>query len=98
MKGIGKGDILADINFRAKTKKIRLMNIMHVPGVDGKILSLKVLDQRGFESHITGGWICIMKGTEVYTEVSLGGELYKVKMKIVSAQETRADEARREQT
>src|SRR5882724_1690369 len=47
-----------------------------------------------------------MKGTEVYAEVSLGGELYEVKMKIVpsqetaaiKSQETRADEARREQT
>jgi len=47
-----------------------------------------------------------MKGTEVYTEASLGEELYKVKMKIVpsqemaaiKSQETRADKAREEQT
>ena|SRR5882724_584362 len=98
VKGIGKGDILADINFRGKTK-IRLTIVMHIPSVDGKILSLKVLDQRGFESHIARGQICIMKGMEVYAEVSLGGEeLYEVKMKIIPAQETRANEGRREKT
>ena len=63
---------------------------MHVSGVDGKVLSLKVLDQKGFESCIAEGWIRIMKGTEVYTEASLGGELYKLKMKIVPSQETAA--------
>jgi len=57
MKGIGKGDILAEINFRGKTKKIMLMNVMHIPDADGKVLSLKILDQRGFESHIAGGHI-----------------------------------------
>src|SRR5882724_10683827 len=98
VKGISEGDILADISFRGKTKKIRLTNVMHVPSAEGKILSLKVLDQRGFESHITGGRICITKGTEVYAEASLGKELYEVKMKIVPAQETRADKIRREQT
>ena len=67
MKGIGEGDILADINFWGKTKKIRLTNVMHLLGADGKILSLKVLDQRGFESHISGGWIHIMKGAEVWS-------------------------------
>jgi len=98
MKGIGEGDILADISFRGETKKIRLTNVMHIPSADGKILSLKVLDQRGFKSHIAGGQIHITKGTEVYAEASLGGELYEVKMKIVPAQETRANETRREQT
>jgi len=70
------------------------------------VLSLKILDQRGFESHIAGGWIRIRKGTEVYTKASLGKELYKVKMKIVhsqemaaiKSQETRANKARKEQT
>ena len=55
---------------------------------DGKILSLKVLDQKGFESHIVRGHIHIMKGAEVYMEASLGGELYEVKMKIVPSQES----------
>jgi len=106
VKGIGEGDILAEINFQGKTKKIRLTNVMHIPGADGKVLSLKVLDQRGFESRITGGRIRIMKGTEVYTEASLGEELYEVKMKIVpsqemaaiKSQETRANIARKERT
>src|SRR5882724_9872192 len=47
-----------------------------------------------------------MKADKIYTEGSLGGELYEVKMKIVpsqetatiKSQETRADEARRERT
>src|SRR5882724_5860384 len=57
VKGISEGDILAEINFQGKTKKIRLTNVMHIPGADGKVLSLKVLDQRGFKSRIAGGWI-----------------------------------------
>jgi len=72
VKGIGEGDILAEISFRGETKKIRLTNIMHVLSAVGKILSLKVLDQRGFKRYITGGQIHIMNGAEVYEEVSLG--------------------------
>jgi len=63
---------------------------MHLLGADGKILSLKVLDQRGFESHISGGWIHIMKGAEVYTKATVGRELYEVKIKIVPLQEKAA--------
>ena len=85
MKGISEGDILADIIFRGETKKIRLTNIMHILSADGKILSLKVLDQGGFKSYIAGGQIHIMKGAEVYAEASLGEELYEVKMNIIPA-------------
>ena len=60
---------------------------MHVPGTDGKILSLKVLDQKGFECQIYGGRVCIMKNAETYTEASLGRELYEVKLKIVPSQQ-----------
>ena len=60
---------------------------MHIPGADGKILSLKVLDQKGFECRIYGGRVHIMKNAETYTEASLGGELYKVKLKIVPSQQ-----------
>jgi len=67
---------------------------LHIPGADGKVLSLKVLDQRGFEHHISGGRIQIIKGAEVYTKASLGRELYEVKMMIVPSQETRPHEAR----
>jgi len=60
---------------------------MHVPGVEGKILSLKVLAQRGFESHILADHIHIMKSGKTYTEALLGGELYEVKMKVILLQE-----------
>jgi hypothetical protein len=88
VKGVGKGDIVADIEYRGKPTRIRLTQVMHVPGADGNILSLKVLDQKGLEMHIVGGCVRIMKNDEVYTEASLGGELYKVKMKIVPPQES----------
>ena len=47
VKGLGEGDIVADIEFQGKVTRIRLTQVMHVPGTDGKILSLKVLDQKG---------------------------------------------------
>ena len=59
VKGVGKGDIEVDIEFQGDTTQIRLTKVMHVPGADGKILSLKVLDQKGFKSHIIGGRVCI---------------------------------------
>jgi len=86
VKAIGEGDIIADIKFQDKTTRIRLTQVMHVPGADGKILSLKMLDQKGFETHITRGHIHIMKVDEIYTEASLGEELYEVKMKIIPPQ------------
>ena len=55
VKGVGEGDIVADIEFQGKVTRIRLTQVMHVPGADGKILSLKVLDQKGFECWIYGG-------------------------------------------
>ena len=61
---------------------------MHTLGADGKILSLKVLDQKGFESHqIMGGNVKIMKYNLIYAEVSLGGELYKVKLNIIPSKD-----------
>ena len=81
VKGVGEGDIMADVEFEGKTTRICLTQVMHVPGADGKILSLKKLDQKGFEIHIIGGHISIMKANEVYAKASLGSDLYKVKMK-----------------
>ena len=87
VKGVGEGDIVADIEFQGKVTRIRLTQVMHVPGADGKILSLKVLDQKGFECRIYGGRVCIMKNAETYIELSLGGELYEVKLKIIPSQQ-----------
>ena len=55
VKGIREGNIVADIEFQGKVTRIRLTQVMHVPGTDGKILSLKVLDQKGFECQIYVG-------------------------------------------
>ena len=88
VKGVGEGDIVTDIQHGDNTTRIRLTQVMHVPGTDGKILSLKVLDQKGFKSHIMGGCIRIMKDTEIYTKASLGGKIYEVKMKIVPSQDS----------
>ena len=49
--------------------------------------SLKLVDQRGFKCRISDGSIWIMKGTEVYTEAKLGGDLYEVTMKIAPIQD-----------
>ena len=52
VKGIGKGDIVADIEFQGKTSCIHFSQVIHVPGAKGKILYLKLFDQKGFECQI----------------------------------------------
>jgi len=88
VKGAGEGDIDADVVFGGKTTRIRLTQVMHVPEAEGKILSLKVLAQRGFESHILADHIRITKDKKTYAEALLGGKLYKVKMKVIPSQES----------
>src|SRR5882724_7512485 len=88
MKGVREGNIIADIEYKGKVTRVFLTQVMHIPDAEGKILCLKKLDQKGFEIHIVAGRKQIMKMDEVYTEVSLSGHVYKVKMKIVPAQES----------
>src|SRR5882672_1424273 len=76
VKGAGEGNIDMEIEGGGKTTKIRLTNVMHIPEAKGKILSLKVLAQKGFESHILVDHICIPKDNQIYAEALLGGELY----------------------
>ena len=40
VKGIGEGDVVADVEFQGNTTRICLTKVMHIPGADGKILSL----------------------------------------------------------
>jgi len=61
---------------------------MHIPEAEGKILSLKVLAQKGFQSHILADHICIMKDNKTYAEALLGKELYEVRMKVIQSQES----------
>jgi len=61
---------------------------MHIPEAEGKILSLKILAQKGFQSHILADRIRISKGNTTYAEALLGKELYKVEMKVVQSQES----------
>lgn len=87
VKGVGEGDIEAEVKFQGNMTRIRLTQVMHVLSTDSKILSLKVLDQKGFESHLISGKIHIGKNSKIYTKAALGRELYKVKMKIVPPKE-----------
>ena len=80
VEGVGEGEVIANINYKGKRMRVHLTQVMHVPGADGKILSLKVLDQKGFKSHIIGGRIQIKKNSQVLTEASLEGGLYGVKI------------------
>src|SRR5882672_3221289 len=61
IEGVSEGKIVANIEYGGKLTQICLMQVMHVPKVEEQILSLKVLDQRGFESCIARGCICIMR-------------------------------------
>src|SRR5882672_8399925 len=60
---------------------------MHIPKAEGRIISLKVLDQKGYESRITGRHIHIMRNRKTCAKAFLGRQLYEVKMKIVPLQE-----------
>jgi len=88
VKGVGEGDIISEVEFKGKVMKICLTQVTHVPGTDGKILSLKRLDQKGFEIHILAGHLFIIRTDELYMEGSLSGDLYEVKMKIIPKQES----------
>src|SRR5882724_6822585 len=98
VKGAGKGDIDVEVKYGGKITKIRLTNVMHVPAAEGKILSLKVLAQRGFESHILADRIRISKGKQTYAEAMLGGELYELKMKVVQTRENILSAVKRDTT
>jgi len=87
VEAIGEGDIFANVHYDSKTTRIRLTRVMHVPRANGKILSLKVLDQKGFESRIMGGCVKIMKDNIIYAEALLGGELYEVMLNIIPSKE-----------
>ena len=86
MKGVGEGNIDVAVECGGKTTKIQLTNVMHVPGAEGKILSLKVLAQRGFESHMLADHIHILRNNKTHAEALLGGEIYKVNMKVIPSQ------------
>jgi len=88
VKGVGEGDIESDLEYGGNSTRICLTCVMHVPGADGKILSLKVLAQKGFESHILVNCICIAKDGKTYAEAYLGGELYELKMNIPASKES----------
>jgi len=88
VKGISEGDIDADIEYGGKITRIRLTRVMHVSEAEGKILSLKLLAQKGFQSHIFADRIRISKNDKTYVEAMLGGELYEVKMKVVPSRES----------
>jgi len=60
---------------------------MHIPEAEGNILSLKILAQKGFQSHVLADRIRISKDNITYAEALLGKELYEVKMKVVPPQE-----------
>ena len=88
VKGIGEGDIDVDIECGSKTTRIHLSQVMHVPEAEGNILSLKILAQKGFQSHVLADQIRISKDNITYAEALLGKELYEVKMKVVHPQES----------
>ena len=88
VKGIGEGDIDVDIKCGGKTMRICLSQVMHIPEAEGKILSLKILAQKGFQSHILADHIHISKDNTTYAEALLGKELYEVEMKVILSQES----------
>jgi len=57
IKGVGEGDLIADIECKGKFTRVCLTQVMHVPDAEGNILSLKKLDQKGFEICIIAGCI-----------------------------------------
>ena len=87
VKGEGEGDIDADIEYGGKITRIHLTRVMHIPKAKGKILSLKVLAQKGLKSCILLDQIQITKDNKTYTEALLGGEIDEAKMRVIPPQE-----------
>src|SRR5882724_4463946 len=87
VKGVGEGNINVEVECGGKTTRIWLTNVMDVPEAEGKILSLKVLVQKGFKSLILADCVRISRDNQTYVEAMLGGELYEVKMKVLPLQE-----------
>jgi len=92
VEAVGEGDIVANIKCRGKNTRIRLTQVMHKPKAEGRILSLKVLDRKGYKTRVAGGCIRIMRNGKTCAEAFLGRQLYEVKMKILRLQETVKDE------
>jgi len=61
---------------------------LHVPEAEGKILSLKVLAQKGFQSHIFADRIRISKNDKTLRRSHVSGEYIEVKMKVVLSRES----------
>jgi len=57
IKAFGEGDIIADIKCEGKVTRVCLTQVMHVLDTEGKILSLKKLDQKCFKICIVAGHI-----------------------------------------
>jgi len=76
------------VEFDRKIMRIHLTQVVHIPSPDRKILSLKILAQKGFKSHVSAAHIHIFKYGKAYMEASLGGELYEIKMNIIPSQES----------
>jgi len=76
VKGIGKGNIAVNIKCSRKTMRICLSQVMHIPEAKGKVLSLKILAPKGFQSHILADHICISKDIITYSKTLLGKDLY----------------------
>jgi len=87
VQGEGEGDIDADIEYGGKITRIHLTRVMHIPKAKGKILSLKVLAQKGLKSCILLDQIQITKDNKTYTEALLGGEIDEAKMRVIPPQE-----------
>jgi len=57
MKGVREGNIIADIKYKGKVTRVCLTQVMHILDTEGKILSLKKLDQKCFKICIVAGHI-----------------------------------------
>jgi len=66
--------------------RIHLTRVMHVPKAEGKILSLKVLAQKGFESRILSDRIKSLNTNRTYTEALLV-ESYTNENEVIPPQE-----------
>jgi len=86
VKGLGEGDIVADLKFQGKLLGSDLhRSCMYWHRWEDLIP--QSLRSKGFECHIFWGQVHIMKNAETYSKATLGSELYEVKMKIIPSEQ-----------
>ncbi len=81
-KFAGTGDIYIKVFVDGKPFKVRLMNVLHVPGTDYQILSVSKIIDKGLNAKFDGSRCHIMSNSRVVAKSTLRNSLYYLNLYI----------------